>query len=200
VAHRETVERGELWTDDLLNVVPSSVLSAQILTNNVIVAVTTFCLGLLFGLGTFYIISLNGLMLGAIFAFTHEHGMALALTKWVAAHGPVELTAICLAGAAGSAVGEAIIRPGALSRRAAFQAAVAHVGKLLLFIAIMLLIAALLEGFISPDDTFPLWSRLVIGWLFWLLVMLALTGRLWPRAPRNMADGDQMRRFSRSSA
>jgi hypothetical protein len=31
-----TVERGELWTDGMLNVLPSSVLSAQILTNNII--------------------------------------------------------------------------------------------------------------------------------------------------------------------
>src|SRR4030095_10481403 len=62
-----TVERGELWTEGLLNVVPSSVLSLQVLTNNIVVSLFAFCAGFLFGLGTFYMVGLNGMMLGAIF-------------------------------------------------------------------------------------------------------------------------------------
>ena len=34
----EKVRAGELWTDDLLNVMPSSLLSVSIFTNNVVVA------------------------------------------------------------------------------------------------------------------------------------------------------------------
>jgi hypothetical protein len=45
-----TVERGELWTEGLLNVVPSSVLSVQILTNNIVVSLFAYCAGFLFGL------------------------------------------------------------------------------------------------------------------------------------------------------
>ena len=51
-----TVERGELWTEGLLNVVPSSILSLKILTNNITVSLVAFCAGFLFGLGTFYLI------------------------------------------------------------------------------------------------------------------------------------------------
>ena len=58
----------------MLNVVPSSVLSLQILTNNIVVSLFAYCAGFLFGLGTFYILGLNGLMLGAVFAFTGQHG------------------------------------------------------------------------------------------------------------------------------
>ena len=49
-----TVERGELWTDGLLNVTPSAVLSVDILTNNIIVSFFAFASGIIFGLGTFY--------------------------------------------------------------------------------------------------------------------------------------------------
>ena len=54
-----TVERGELWTHSLLNVVPSSVLSLQILTNNIVVSIFAYCAGFLFGLGTFYIVGIE---------------------------------------------------------------------------------------------------------------------------------------------
>ena len=40
-----TVERGELWTEGLLNVVPSSVLSLQILTNNIVVSLFAYLRG-----------------------------------------------------------------------------------------------------------------------------------------------------------
>ena len=51
-----TVERGQLWTEGMLNVVPSSVLSLQILTNNIVVSLFAYCAGFLFGLGTLYIL------------------------------------------------------------------------------------------------------------------------------------------------
>ena len=71
-----TVERGELWTDGVLNVTPSAVMSVSILTNNIVVSFFAFCSGIIFGLGTFYLIGMNGLSLGAIFAFTGQHGLA----------------------------------------------------------------------------------------------------------------------------
>ena len=58
------VEGGRLWTEGILNVVPSSVLSVGILANNIAVSIFAFCVGVFFGLGTFYIIATNGLMLG----------------------------------------------------------------------------------------------------------------------------------------
>src|SRR5262245_65263248 len=121
-----TVERGELWTDGLLNVTPSAVLSVSILTNNIVVSFFAFCSGVIFGLGTFYLVGLNGLSLGAIFAFTGQHGLAGRLFDFVVAHGCVELSCICIAGAAGAYIGEALIRPGGLTRSEAFRIAVAH--------------------------------------------------------------------------
>jgi uncharacterized membrane protein SpoIIM required for sporulation len=177
------VEQGRLWTDDLLNVVPSSILSVQILSNNVAVSLFAFCAGLIFGLGTFYIIATNGLMLGGIFAFTHQHGMSGELAKFVVAHGLVELSVICLAGAAGVMLGESLIRPTHPTRRESFQHAAAKCGKLLLLCALLLVVCGFIEGYVSPDPTFPMASRLVIGFCWWLVMLGALTGRLFGRRP-----------------
>src|SRR5262249_48497183 len=134
----ERVEHGELWTDDILNVMPSSVLSVGILANNIAVTLFAFAFGLFFGLGTFYIIGLNGVMLGGVFAFTAQHGMALRLFNFIIAHGLVELSVVCLAGAAGASLGEALVRPGEQTRREAFQIASQRIGKLLVPCALLL--------------------------------------------------------------
>jgi uncharacterized membrane protein SpoIIM required for sporulation len=178
-----TVQGGKLWTDDLLNVMPSSLLSASIMTNNIVVAITAFVLGVFYGLGTIYIISLNGLMLGGIFAFTHEYGMADELFSFVVAHGVVELSVICLAGAGGVSLGEALMRPGNRSRGQAFQEAVRKGGKLLLVCVVFLVGAGIIEGFVSPDASYPLVSRITIGLGYGLLLYAVITGRLWRKHP-----------------
>ena len=157
------VERGHLWTEGILNVAPSSLISVGILTNNIIVSLMAFCLGLLFGLGTFYIIAMNGVMLGAIFAFTHQHGMAGELLKFVTAHGVVELSVICVAGAAGVMLGESLIRPTHGTRRESFQRAASKTSRLLVLCALLLVGCGFIEGYLSPDADFPMANRVIVG-------------------------------------
>ncbi len=177
-----TVERGELWTEGLLNVVPSSVLSVQILTNNIIVSLFAFSAGFLFGLGTFYMVALNGLLLGAVFAFTAQHGLDDELFRFVVAHGCVELSIMCLSGAAGAAVGEALVRPGETSRAQAFQAAALRSGQLLFACVLLLIGCGFIEGYISPDPDFPLWTRIVVGVGYWLFMVALLRGWVFGRS------------------
>lgn len=177
------VEHGRLWTQDLLNVVPSSVLSIGILSNNIAVTLSVFCSGIFLGLGVCYLVALNGLMLGAAFAFTHQHNLAGALLKFVLAHGPVELSVICIAGAAGIALGESLLRPALPSRRESFERTARRVGRVLLACALLLVVCGFIEGFISPDPRVPLAVRAVIGLTYWCLMLLFLSGRLlaWTR-------------------
>ena len=177
-----TVERGELWTDGLLNVVPSAVLSVDILSNNIIVSLFVFCLGILFGLGTFYMIGLNGIQLGALFAFTAQHGLAGKLFDFVLAHGCVELSCICIAGAAGAYVGEALIRPGERTRAEAFRAAAGQGVLALVAVVILLIACGFIEGYISPDPEVPRWARAVIGVGFWLFMLSLLRGYAFGRS------------------
>ena len=177
-----TVERGELWTDGLLNVTPSAVLSVSILTNNIVVSLFAFCSGVIFGLGTFYLIGMNGLSLGAIFAFTGQHGLAGRLFDFVVAHGCVELSCICIAGAAGSYVGEALIRPGEHTRSEAFRLAVAEGIRVLLAVTLLLLVCGFIEGFVSPDPEVPRWARVTIGVGYFLFMLSFLRGTVFGRS------------------
>jgi uncharacterized membrane protein SpoIIM required for sporulation len=177
-----TVERGELWTEGLLNVVPSSVLSLQILTNNIVVSLFAFCAGFLFGLGTIYIVGLNGLMLGAVFAFTAQHGLDDDLFRFIVAHGVVELSVMCLSGAAGAAIGEALIRPDRPRRSEAFQLAAVRGSKILVACIVVLIGCGFIEGYISPDPDFPLWTRLVVGFGYWVFMVALLRGWLFGKS------------------
>ncbi|HEU4590262.1 MAG TPA: stage II sporulation protein M [Steroidobacteraceae bacterium] len=177
-----TVERGELWTEGLLNVTPSAVLSVSILTNNIIVSLFAFCSGIVFGLGTFYLVGLNGISLGAIFAFTGQHGLAGKLFDFVIAHGCVELSCICIAGAAGSFIGEALIRPGARTRSEAFGAAARDAVCVLVVVTLLLFICGFIEGYISPDPEVPRWARVTIGVGYWIFMISVLRGYVFGRS------------------
>jgi uncharacterized membrane protein SpoIIM required for sporulation len=175
----EQVEQGHLWTEGIFNVAPSSILSIGILANNIVVSILAFCAGIFLGLGTLYLVAMNGLMLGAVFAFVHQHGLAPALFEFIIAHGPVELSVICIAGAAGIALGESIIRPDVESRRDSFQACAHRIAPILLLCALLLVGCGFIEGFISPDPRFPMASRITIGIAYWLIMWILMSGRLF---------------------
>jgi uncharacterized membrane protein SpoIIM required for sporulation/uncharacterized RDD family membrane protein YckC len=177
-----TVERGELWTDGLLNVTPSAVLSVSILTNNIVVSYFAFCSGIVFGLGTFYLIGTNGLSLGAIFAFTAQHELGGRLFDFIIAHGCVELSCICIAGAAGSCLGEALIRPGARTRSEAFRDAAAEGIRVMLAVTLLLVLCGFIEGYVSPDPEIPRWARVTIGVGYWLFMLSLLRGYVFGRS------------------
>ena len=172
------VQSGELWTDGLLNIMPSSLLSLSLMTNNITVSIFAFALGAFYGLGTLYIITLNGLMLGGVFAFTAQYGLDDELFEFIIAHGVVELSVICIAGAMGLKLGEALLRPGSQTRQQAFRKATGDAGKVLLVAVPFLIVAGLIEGYISPDPQFGLSFRVIVGitsgTLFWLLVVFGL--------------------------
>jgi uncharacterized membrane protein SpoIIM required for sporulation len=176
----EHVQSGKLWTDGLLNVVPSSILSVGIAANNIAVTLFAFALGALYGVGTLYIIGLNGLMLGGIFAFTAAYGLDKRLFEFIIGHGAVELSVILIAGAMGLQLGEALIRPGGRNRLQAFQDATMSTGKVLLAATPFLIFAGLIEGFISPDPRFGLLERAMVGvcsgTIFWLIMLFGLPG------------------------
>lgn len=174
------VQRGELWTEGVFAVAPPSVLAAGIAANNIIVTLTAYVLGTLYGIGTIYIIGLNGALLGALFAFTAQHGLAHHLGSFVLAHGPAELSIVLISGAAGLRLGEALARPGAATRAEAFRGVVADTGRLFAVCVPFLMLCGLVEGFVSPDPSYPFAARLALGAGLAVLLWGALFGRLYP--------------------
>ena len=174
----EQVQQGQLWTDSLLNIAPSSILSLGIAANNITVTLLAFALGAFYGIGTLYIIGMNGLMLGGVFAFTASYGLGGRLFAFIIGHGVVELSIILIAGAMGLQLGEALIRPGQRNRMQAFQETSINTGKILLAATPFLIFAGLIEGFISPDPHFGMLARTIIGicsgTIFWGVMLLGL--------------------------
>lgn len=179
------VQRGELWTEGLFNIAPGSVLAAGIAANNIVVTLTAYMLGAFYGLGTLYIIGINGLMLGALFAFTAQYGLGDDLLSFVLAHGPAELSIIVLGGAAGLRLGEALARPGQRTHAEAFREVARDTGLLFLVCVPFLLACGLVEGYVSPDPRYGWWSRGLMGASLALLFWRVLFG-LYP-APRAQA-------------
>lgn len=172
----ETVESGQLWTDGLLSITPPAILSASVFTNNIVVALTACCVGVLYGLGTFYLIAFNGFMLGAVFSFVARHDLAGRLFEFILAHGMVELSTIFVSGAVGVSLGEALISPGLQSRRRAFEAATRRALGVMLVCLVFLVGAGLIEGYVSPNPAYPLAARLVIGLAYLFLFVVVITG------------------------
>ena len=145
----ETIERREMWTHSVVTVKPLA--SSGIMTNNLSVSFTTFALGITAGLGTIWMLAVNGLLIGVIGAATWKAGMALQLWSFVAPHGVLELPAIFISGGAGLEIGRGLLFPGFLPRKQSLAQAGARGARLLLGTIPMLVVAGVIEGFFSPS-------------------------------------------------
>ena len=87
-----------------------------------------------------------------------------------------------LSGAAGAAVGEALIRPTSVSRAQSFQEAALRTSKVLAACIVLLIGCGFIEGYISPDPEFPMWVRIVVGVGYWLFMVAMLRGYLFGRS------------------
>ena len=144
-----TIEKREMWTKSIVAVKPLA--ASGIMTNNLAVCFTTFALGITAGLGTIRLMITNGMMIGVIGAATWQAGMALQLWTFVAAHGALELPAIFISGGAGFEIARGMLFPGLLPRRESLALAGGRAARLMMGIIPILVIAGLIEGFISPS-------------------------------------------------
>lgn len=167
------VEQGKLWTE----IAPAarSAASATILTNNIEVTFLTFAGGITAGLLTVWVLINNGLSLGAIFGLLQAHQMSAGLAEFVVGHGFIELSVIFVAGGCGLSMGDALLRPGLQTRAAALIQRARSGVMVILGCAPLLVIAGLIEGFISPSGL-PWWVKLAVGlttgtalYSYWLL-------------------------------
>ena len=129
----------------------AAMVSAQIITNNVRVAITAFAVGI-FTLGTMtlWIVLYNGLMLGGMGAMFASAGFGYDYWATIAPHGVIELTAIQIAGGAGLLLAAAVLFPGRLRRRDALAINGRRAGVLIAGVCCMLLVAGAIEAFFSP--------------------------------------------------
>ena len=183
---RQTMESGRTWTDIEPSLRPG--MATLIFTNNIQVAFVCFAGGVLFGVGTVYALVSNGLMLGSVLGAAQFYGVAPLLWSFISPHGYLELTCILIAGAAGLMLGDSLLRPGLLQRREALARASRRAIELVLGAAPILVIAGLIEGFISPSEL-PMSVKLTIGPIAGgMLYLLLLTVGRGAGEERNLPD------------
>ena len=144
----ETIDRHQMWTHSIVGVKPLA--SSEIKTNNMSVGFMTFALGITAGLGTIYMMAFNGLLIGVIGVACWLSGMSLQLWSFVAPHGVLELPAIFIAGGAGLKIAQGLLFPGVLPRRDSLARAGSEAVQLLLGTIPILMIAGVIEAFVSP--------------------------------------------------
>jgi uncharacterized membrane protein SpoIIM required for sporulation len=168
----DTMEQHHMWTESVVTIAPLA--TSAIMTNNLSVTFVVFASGIVFGLGTFFYLAVNGLMLGVVATACHQYGMSLPMWSFVAPHGALELPSIVIAGAAGFRLGHAMLFPGALRWRDSVARGGIEATRLVSGIIPLLIIAGTLEGFFSPSQA-PVWLKFTVsGLLFsalltWLL-------------------------------
>ena len=150
----ETIHDKEMWTD--VPALQRNLFASFVMTNNIQVAFLAFALGITFMIGTMYILAFNGVLIGVIAGLCHVHGLALPLWSFVSPHGYIELTTIFIAGGAGLKMGYALIAPGLLTRKQALTDAAKVAVQLIGGCVVLLVIAGVIEGFVSPSSLPPI--------------------------------------------
>jgi uncharacterized membrane protein SpoIIM required for sporulation len=117
--------------------------------NNLKVSVWCFALGLLFGVGSIFVLIQNGIMLGTFQYLFIREGIYLDsfFTIWM--HGAIEISCIIIAGAAGITLGSGLVFPKTLTRLQSLQLSARRGLLILLTVLPLIVLAAFIEGFIT---------------------------------------------------
>lgn len=188
-AHDETFVRGvlgddyvEMTEDNIAKGDPFGVYKGEselnmffmIVVNNIYVSYRVFVMGFLLGLGSVYQMFLNGVMVGAFqyYFFGKGLGWESILVIWI--HGTLEISSIILSGAAGLILGNSFLFPGTRKRLHSLMAGGKDGLMIMIGITPILILAAILEGFVTRYSGMPklisvsilLASFLFVVWYF----------------------------------
>ena len=139
------------------------VMASTIIANNVQITFAAFAFGITAGLGTVWLLIANGISIGAVVGLYASKGIASLLFAFVAPHGVLELSAICIAGGGGFLLAAALLIPGDRTRRAALIENGGRAIRLIAGSSLLLVVAGTLEGFVSPIEWWPLTVKLAVS-------------------------------------
>jgi len=141
--------------------------------NNVSIGFRIFAGGVLFTLGAIFYVGYNGLYCGAIAGYIHYAGHTENFYRFVVGHSSLELIGFIICGVAGMRLGLSLLKPGRLTRRIALREAGKRALPVMYGGAIMIFLAAFVEGFWSASDATPT-AKYIFGITLWVLLTLYL--------------------------
>ncbi|MBF0491319.1 MAG: stage II sporulation protein M [Deltaproteobacteria bacterium] len=171
----DTIKNKDAWFEKIVGM--EFLEGFAIAQNNIQVTLNCFLGGAFFGLGGLFFLVYNGFHLGSVFAFCRMNHFDDKLLQFITGHGFLELS-IIVAGCFASLVFGRVFyqRPYKLFRKRLYQAT-KDAGIIILGITPWLVLAALVESFVSPQKSIPfpvkMGISLLIGGVFWAWT-------LWP--------------------
>jgi uncharacterized membrane protein SpoIIM required for sporulation len=134
--------------------------------------------GILAGVGSLFILLMNGLGIGGAMAYVIEYGDPVKFFSFVSGHAPYELTGMIVAGMAGMRIGLGLLNPGRMSRGRALLESGKKGLPLVYGAFVLTFLAACVEGFWSAYDFEPILKYSVgfVGWAL-LLIYFSFVGR-----------------------
>jgi uncharacterized membrane protein SpoIIM required for sporulation len=147
-------------------------VSVGIFVNNIQVTFLAYAGGITLGLLTGYVLASNGILLGALAGLATQAGNGGDLLRLVVGHGVLELSCIAVTAAAGLRVGWSLVEPGAGTRASALRAEAARSVGIVLGTMPWLVLAGLVEGFVTGTYSLAVVLPLgiALGVLYWGLV------------------------------
>ncbi len=123
--------------------------------NNLRVSFYVFIFGLLYCIGTLGMLLYNGIMLGVFQYFFISYGLFWKsfLSIWL--HGTLEISCIIIAGGAGITLGKGLVFPGTYKRSQSFFLGARKSIKILIGIAPIIVMAAIIESFMTRYTDAP---------------------------------------------
>lgn len=134
----------------------------RIAYNNLRVDLLTFVTGLIFSIGTLFVLAYNGVMVGVFQYFFYGTGYftLTVLTIWL--HGTIEIFTMILSATAGLVFGKGLLFPGTYSRFQAFRISAIKGVKIILVVIPLTLTAAFIEAFITGQSQTPLYINVAL--------------------------------------
>lgn len=151
----------------------SSYVAFKIMAHNIGVCILYFASGLAVPM-YIYVLTTNALMLGVYTAVAAHWSQGTAISSILWCHGVLEIQAIVIAGLAGLILLRAWVAPGPWTRSHAMKLEVPRALHILAPAFAMLVLAGLIEGYVSPHA--PVQVRMLVAgltgvaFLAWLLV------------------------------
>lgn len=133
-----------------------------ITVNNILVSFQAFALGVLFSVGTLWILVQNGIMVGTFQYFFNEFGLLAETASVIWIHGTIEISSIIIAGGAGLVMGNSLLFPGTYSRGRAFVIGAKRGAKIIIGLVPFFIIAGFLESFVTRLTDMPIFVSIGI--------------------------------------
>ena len=151
---RAVIDAREHWWERINRA--NQIESTDIFTHNIRVTFYAFALGAFLGVGTLLSLAIFGANTGAILSLTYRAGFGNSLVTFMVGHGVIELTCVFIGAAGGLLIGSAMLMPGDLSRADALKARGMEAVRLIVGCVPLLVVAGIIEGFISPAPINPM--------------------------------------------